>query len=534
MRLSFTSKEETVNETATFEPANQNTEQSQFVRYSTAKLVNTALFDRTNGAANGYAQRLNGSANERYGLAKSISVMPGDVIQAEVYAKYVDPVSSNWNGALATLMTQIAGGAAGVVVDGSAYATSTGSFPFAGLLSTNDTGAPRAYLNWLVFDRNYGFITGGFRQISTTAKEAGTDVAHELIAMPQAITINRPGYVYIYLSNENATPVEVFFDDFKVTHTKSPVIQAEEYYPFGLVFNSYSRENSVPNKYKFGGKEEQAELALNTIDWGWRQYDPAIGRWNVVDQWSEKYHTTSPYSFVQNNPISHREIDGRYFEGKDEKKAARIERRAEKRADKLEAKAAKIEARGGDSGDRRGRAAELRQSGQDIRDMRNDQSTQYRYAKLDGKESKALGLQGPSTTLTGQNSKGDNVVTMFTESNMGNKLHESRHGGQNARGEYNIATGASYGVADEVSAYRAQYSWSGSLTFLDLSANPTPAQLLIALQTGKNPLTTNVTNINSINPNMVNSMADPGLVPIYPPKDAQGNLIIPLNVWNSN
>ncbi len=283
------------------------------MRYSTAKLVNTALFDRTNGAANGYAQRLNGSANERYGLAKSISVMPGDVIQAEVYAKYVDPVSSNWNGALATLMTQIAGGAAGVVVDGSAYATSTGSFPFAGLLSTNDTGAPRAYLNWLVFDRNYGFITGGFRQISTTAKEAGTDVAHELIAMPQAIIINQPGYVYIYLSNENATPVEVYFDDFKVTHTKSPVIQQDDYYPFGLTFNSYQRENATPNQYLNQGKELQDELGINLYDFEWRQFDPTIGRTTTMDPHADSYHEHSPFSWLANNPMIMIDPDGQDY-----------------------------------------------------------------------------------------------------------------------------------------------------------------------------------------------------------------------------
>jgi RHS repeat-associated protein len=76
----------------------------------------------------------------------------------------------------------------------------------------------------------------------------------------------------------------MYFDDLKIEVTKSPVVQSQDYYPFGLTFNSYARENSVSNKMKFGGKEEQSELALNTIDWGWRQYDPAIGRWNVVDQ----------------------------------------------------------------------------------------------------------------------------------------------------------------------------------------------------------------------------------------------------------
>ena len=68
-----------------------------------------------------------------------------------------------------------------------------------------------------------------------------------------AIPITEAGYVYIYLSNDNTVlggaNVEVHFDDFKVTHTKSPVVQRDEYYPFGLAFNSYSRENSTPNQY---------------------------------------------------------------------------------------------------------------------------------------------------------------------------------------------------------------------------------------------------------------------------------------------
>lgn len=63
---------------------------------------------------------------------------------------------------------------------------------------------------------------------------------------------------------------------------------------------------------------------------------------------------------------------------------------------------------------------------------------------------------------------------MFTERNMGSRLHETRHGGQNARGEFNITTGANYGVADEIAAYRAQYSWSGNLVY---QVQPTPDQM---------------------------------------------------------
>ena len=198
VRLTFTTVVATDQHTATYETANQPTEKSQFVRYSTAARVNSMIFDHTNGAATGYAERLNGSANEKYGIAKSISVMPGDVINAEVYAKYADPTTGNWNTALTTLMTQIAANTAGVVViEGSSYASSTSSFPGYGSLQTkSDNGAPKAYLNWLVFDHDFNFLPAGsgYKQITTAGKEAGTDVAHEQLASP-TITITQPGYV---------------------------------------------------------------------------------------------------------------------------------------------------------------------------------------------------------------------------------------------------------------------------------------------------------------------------------------------------
>ncbi|MFN7236092.1 MAG: RHS repeat domain-containing protein, partial [Cyclobacteriaceae bacterium] len=125
-----------------------------------------------------------------------------------------------------------------------------------------------------------------------------------------AITITQPGYVYIYLSNESPTLVDVFFDDFKVTHTKSPVIQAEEYYPFGLVFNSYSRENSVAQDFKFQGQEHQDELGLNWDSFKWRNHQPEIGRFFNVDPLAEKYYYNSPYAFSENHVTSHVELEG--------------------------------------------------------------------------------------------------------------------------------------------------------------------------------------------------------------------------------
>ena len=320
-RITFTSKEETLSQTATLE--NPNTDQSQFLRVSEAKRIQSFLFDKTNGSkpsnVTGYSQRLNGSANERYGLGKSVSVMPGDVIYTEVYAKYVDPASIDPNTsegqALLALLSAIGSGSAGVVVDGANYMGSTSSFPFPAAAIQNTSASseagPKAYLNWLVFDRDFNFIVGesGYDRLSTTPKETGQDVTHELLYSP-SITIKQAGYVYIYLSNEETSPLEVYFDNFKVTHQKSPVVQSDDYYAFGLTFNSYQRENNLLNKYQYNGKEKQVTLDLNWLDYGARFYDPAIARWLVVDPLSEKGRRWSPYNYAFNSPVNFIDPDG--------------------------------------------------------------------------------------------------------------------------------------------------------------------------------------------------------------------------------
>jgi RHS repeat-associated protein len=320
VRVTFTTKQEVDADTATLESVHADAEQANFLRYDNARIVANHLFDHTNGSApgtaSGGAQRLNGRGNEVFGLARSISVMPGDVIDMEVYAKYIDSNSGNRTTALNTLLLQIAAGTAtaGTVVDGSNYATSTSSFPYppGGNGTGNSTGAgPKAYLNWLVYDRNFALITSksGYARMTTAARETGQNVNHEKLT--GSITIGEAGYIYIYLSNEEgAGAYEVYFDDFKVAHTKSPVIQSDDYYPFGLTFNGYTRENSTPNDYKFSGKEEQNELGLNIVDFGLRMYDPTIARWMVIDPLAHKLYAWSTYNYALNNPILFVDPDG--------------------------------------------------------------------------------------------------------------------------------------------------------------------------------------------------------------------------------
>jgi len=88
------------------------------------------LFDQTQQGDTNYSARLNGTASEQTGLAKSLSVMPGDVINAEVYAKYLDTNQANWSAAVTNLITSIANGTAApnTYIDGGALG-STGGCP---------------------------------------------------------------------------------------------------------------------------------------------------------------------------------------------------------------------------------------------------------------------------------------------------------------------------------------------------------------------------------------------------------------------
>ncbi|MCZ8215973.1 MAG: hypothetical protein O9262_07020, partial [Cyclobacteriaceae bacterium] len=322
--MTFTTKEETEATLATLETTNENEERGNFLKYDDIRKVNSRLFDHTHAPGVGsthYAMRLSGTPQETYGLARSIAVMPGDVISAEVFAKYVDLSQPDVTTALEDLIGAIVAGstAPGTIIDGGGYGSpGAGTIPYGNLLNKTleGPGAPKAYLNWIVFDKNFVPLTGanksGFRRISSAAMENGElapeGVLHEKLES-SLIEIDEPGYVYIYLSNEEPG-TEVYFDDFKVIHTKSPVIQSDDYYPFGLTFNSYKRESSLENKIRFQGQEHIDDLDLGWDSFKWRNHQPDIGRFFNVDPLSEKFYYNSPYAFSENKVTNHIELEG--------------------------------------------------------------------------------------------------------------------------------------------------------------------------------------------------------------------------------
>jgi RHS repeat-associated protein len=96
----------------------------------------------------------------------------------------------------------------------------------------------------------------------------------------------------------------------------SPILEENHYYPFGLEHSGYYNENAQQSyKYKYNGKELQDELGLNVTAMDFRQYDPAIGRFNGMDRLAEFTHSITPYRFALNNPNYFNDPSGLTEEG---------------------------------------------------------------------------------------------------------------------------------------------------------------------------------------------------------------------------
>ncbi|MFV0306105.1 MAG: RHS repeat-associated core domain-containing protein, partial [Moheibacter sp.] len=148
------------------------------------------------------------------------------------------------------------------------------------------------------------------------------------------VTLGKTGnYIFNYVYNYTD-----HLGNVRLSYTKDPtnnelkILEENHYYPFGMKHQVYSAASIMKYKldntnplddiakpgyttstdynYKYNGFEYQDELGLGLYDYGARMYDPALGRWHVIDPLAEVSRRHSPYNYAFNNPLRYIDPDG--------------------------------------------------------------------------------------------------------------------------------------------------------------------------------------------------------------------------------
>ncbi len=308
-----TKKSEEVVYLATSEPENAAKENQLFDNIETTR--STKPLNKT--ATDNYVAKISSKNNKTIlGPDITLKVMAQDTVKISAEALYLpetinrtDEVGKNVINSFVTAFTSLPSLAA----EGITAVTNSSSNELATAIlnmqqRSTAADAPRAYLNYVLYDESMKLVPGASGALQVKNKEGWQTLETGQIVIPQN------GFLRVFSNNMETAPISI--NNTLVGLIPGQLVEEYNYYPYGLVFDQTQASGAIKKTdYLYNGKELQhnefgAGNGLELEDYGARLYDPQVGRWTQVDPLAIVYNSLTPYNYCENNPVMMIDPDG--------------------------------------------------------------------------------------------------------------------------------------------------------------------------------------------------------------------------------
>lgn len=328
VRMILTDEARAAQNVASMETTRASVEDPIFGQTGAANEVETTRFNKPAGWTGNSTisvSRLGNIAGKNIGPNTLQKVMAGDVVNATVKYYYQSATGGDNPNIVNNLLSSLIGNlntsnATNSLVKGGSSGINTqlgGTTGFVNAVKPTGSGGttPLAFLTILFFDERFNFISaadGGVYQQQVASSVTGTGAS-----LTPATNMKAPknGYVYVYVSNRSDQ--DVYFDDLKVKIDAGNIIEENHYYAYGLKIAAISSkkipdtyDGQIKNNNLYNDKELWDDADLNWFDYGFRNYDPQIGRFTQLDPLTDDYPMLTPYQYASDEPITNIDIDG--------------------------------------------------------------------------------------------------------------------------------------------------------------------------------------------------------------------------------